>query len=745
MINVSESLNKVLYEDSTIKFGAGCTIEYNMNNLLDNISVSYSDSLDQYYPTIVNSRVNVFKRLFPIDSIVKPNRPEKSGVKYYIMLENDFNGDAGANIPDNYRNPAYSISTKPRMYFPATTNVYKYWVTPENQPVDITVRYIQHTATISEAYSTGPSAVNYPNRVVYKTTTAHGFSAGQTVTTSGGTGLNLTGTIDSIISPTEFLILVDNNIAAATSTGGTATLSSPTKAALANKVVVRFEKYHKAPSTCDLTITYADNSVASGTSSLTVTNGNLFLYWNGTSWSTNPPHSSSQPISWPAPREIKSIRLHGTGAAGVGRVFAVTEISARWVKDISSDIVTFDIQKESTANADSILPVGTITANSLQMNLVKFDQSNIKVVPYNRDNPWDATPNNLIYLYKDVQVFPHFIVYHSNGAVTDGAIKYDRISQGTFYIDSFDISTYGETQISALDGAKYLMQTIPVDLYLEEVPVTSIIMTLLDTIGFTNYNFNLVSGTDDSVPVLSKWWTDNQRTTWEHIQELCRDIQMNAFFDENNILQFYSRDNIYNKSGSDWTFYNSPTVVGSATRLPSIIEFSKKEIASANQVKIIWKTPISSLYEGDAEGLWISEPTYVVAGGLQEEISSSEKSENVNFHLDFSTINNNQEILSSFNFNGYFLINSEIFEYDAIEYEYTLEGQSNSQTAWIESKSQWASVRAGSKVGSEYFKPTGKYRIKKRAMFGTTAATHKPVIATTNQSWIKITEQEWSA
>ena len=252
MITASESLTKLLYENSSIRIGAGCTIEYNMNSLLDNISVDYDNAIESGY-LIDGTTINPFKKLFPIDSIAKPFRPIESGVKYYIM----WNADLNAHAYSEFNTLPYPKSTQPRLYYPAVTNFYKYWVTPVNSTFNITARYIQSSATVSEAYSTGPTAP-YPNRVVYTTTTKHGFSEGQSVSISGSSALDLSGTISAILSPTQFLI--ENPIAATTSTGGTATLSSPTKAALANKIVIRYEKYHKIPDNCTVKITYSDNT-----------------------------------------------------------------------------------------------------------------------------------------------------------------------------------------------------------------------------------------------------------------------------------------------------------------------------------------------------------------------------------------------------------------------------------------------------------------------------------------------------
>jgi hypothetical protein len=79
---------------------------------------------------------------------------------------------------------------------------------------------------------------------------------------------------------------------------------------------------------------------------------------------------------------IKSINLTAVNPGG-GKVIGVIEVSARLVKDISSDIVKIDIEKESSSSAEDILPVGFVSANSINLELVKYNQSTMQTVPYN--------------------------------------------------------------------------------------------------------------------------------------------------------------------------------------------------------------------------------------------------------------------------------------------------------------------------------------------------------------------------
>ena len=100
--------------------------------------------------------------------------------------------------------------------------------------------------------------------------------------------------------------------------------------------------------------------------------------------------------------------------------------------------------------------------------------------------------------------------------------------------------------------------------------------------------------------------------------------------------------------------------------------------------------------------------------------------------LDISYVDSYSRYQSIFNFSGYFLIDSEIVEFEAIQYQYVPTNSNVFQTLWIYSESDVNKYRALSKPGYEdpskpetsYFKPTGRYKIKTRGALGTTAAYH---------------------
>ena len=659
MIAGSANLKTLLYNSTNIKIGSGCYIEYNMNTMLDGVSASNNIADTSYTSQIVDaigqsawpsSRPNPYKKLFPVDSIIKPFRPVASGIKYFILEKPVANGgptEIQKNTFSNYRSVAYP-ENQPRIYYPGESTYYKYWVTPKDTGVNITINY----------------------------------------------------------------------------------LTNLTQYALTNKIVLKFESTHSLPSTYTIKIVKSNNTEETIANALTTpTNGLVELYYNGTSWST------SESVLFATPVTIKSI-IVTTPSAGSNRIIGVTEVSARWIKDISTDVVSFEISKESSSSSEDLLPVGKVTANSINLELNKYNQTRLDYVSYNRASSLDSS---LTYMVKNAKLIPFFKIYHENGSVTEGSEKYDQINQGDFYINEFNISSQGEVSLTALDSAKYLMEVICPDILCESYPVTAIIRRLLDSVGYTNYKFNLSTGADSSVPLINYFWTDGSKTVWEYIQELCRDIQMNAIVDENDVLQFYSRNYMYSRTTKDWNFYQEKE--GSA--LPNIIDFYKKEMPSANQVKIRWSTPTTSEYLQSSDPLWQSSESFIIAGGLTESLNASGNS---NIAIDLSGPSVYNKLISGFNFEGYFLVDSEIIEYDAMGYQYipsettnttvtdaingtVLNNGTNPVNIWVESASDLSKYTALSKppTGTTIqinIKPNGRYRIKTRGALGTTAAAH---------------------
>lgn len=480
-----------------------------------------------------------------------------------------------------------------------------------------------------------------------------------------------------------------------------------------NKVVARFETSHDTPVNWTIKGTKPDNTeVTLGSSTSLNSKGEAIVYYNGTAWST------TEPSIYTSTQAFKKVSLQATNS-NTGKFLAVTELSPKWVVDVTQDLVSFNISKET--DQEGFLPVGTVTSNLLSVSLNKFKQNEKNIVEYNRSSQID---NTKLYLFKNSIIRPYI-------NIKDGSTD-NKIYQGTFYMHSWQVSEFGQTEISALDSAKILQETLCPEVLVENGSISLIIKRILDSIGFSNYRINVKTNSsgevvDESLPVISYWWTTSEETVWEAIQTICRDFQINAFVDDNNILNFYSRDYIYD-SGRDvsWKFTSEPIVEGSITILPNIISYNSEEQASANEVRIRYSVP--SVYQGrdSAQPLWESETYMLGAGALSQDLGLTDDY----FNLETTTFDTTQTNQLLGGFNGYVLLNNEIIEYDGIEYQYVPLNSTTDTPIPVVIKSdsdiaKYINLSKRNTLTKQYFTATGRYKIKSRGALSTESAIHQ--------------------
>jgi hypothetical protein len=620
----SPAVKTLLEENTTIQTNIGCTIEYNMNSMVDNISVVGTDYVRA-------DGAKPYQKLFPSSSVVKAFRPLGAGIKYGIF------GDVALNTWKDPKKVEYPLNF--RTYYPGLDTYYKYWVSQKGTGADITITYPQAVLT---------------NKIVVRFEISHSIPGTWTVSKEGGAVL-ATGT-SSAIKP----------------------------------------------------------FVSSGSKNFDA--GTLTLYYNGTAWVTTEPATIAVPVS------ITALKLVTAGVtnAHVG----VIEVSPRWVADITDHIVGFSTSQESSTSADDILPVGKVSANSLSLDLVSYEASR-KIITYDKGTAFSASN---LYMYKSAELKPYIKVYYSGAPYTDSKGSYEKVKQGTYYIDNWSTSEFGDISLDALDGAKFLQDISCPGMVSKDSTSVGIIRRLLDNIGFTNYNINYKTDsagkiTDTSILSPFYWWTDDGETVWNAIQELCRDSQMVATFDENNVLQFYTRDYLFSRTDAHWNFKYSKE----GNVLPNIISFEKKDLPAVNQVKVLWSPVTSSQLIGDGQPLWKSGSAYLGAYSLSTDIPASTSGGGAGTEMSLVPITVNQDLKQIiYNFAGYLVIDSEIIEYDAIEYQYinTLLGITKVWITQVSDLQKIANDITTTLSANKAIGQTGKIRIKTRGAFGTSAVAH---------------------
>ena len=614
MIPLEPTAKNTLEQNTSVTYGTSLVFEYNMNSMVDGITVTGAtiSKIDSSGATYTP-----FKKLFPVDSIIKPFRPVGAGLKYAIS------GD----VDTGWKNPK-SLNYTPnfRVYYPGADTWYKYYVSTQGLGLDVTVTY--------------------------------------------------------------------------------------PKTILANKIVAKFELSHSTPPTWTI---YGNGSVlATGTSSDIVpfttgvnknyNAGTLTIYYNGTSWTTTEPASPATPVS------LTSTKITAGGVSG--KYIGLIELSPRWYLDATDHLVSFNISKESSTSSEDLMPVGKISANSIDMSLVSYESTR-KMVSFDKTM---SLSSDKVYLYKQMEIRPYIKLYNSGGLLTDSLGSYDKIPQGVFYGDTWSFSEFGEISLTALDGAKILQETIATKLLCENFSATAIIRRLLDSIGFTNYKFN-IKDTDKSIITPTYWWTDSNKTVWDCLQELCRDTQMTAVFSYDNVLNFYSREWIFDSTrDADWSFRSD----ASGSNLSNILSFSKNDLPSANQVKVFWNSVLTSNYIQSAQAPWVSDSYFLAAFTLNQNILTSHTAGQY-MHLSPAVVNEEELGITAYNYTGYLAVGSEIIEYDAVQFQYD---DQNGVRQFVDliSKTDNNKYLGLSKQGT--LKPSGKYRIKTRGAFNTPVSNH---------------------
>lgn len=490
------------------------------------------------------------------------------------------------------------------------------------------------------------------------------------------------------------------------------------KTAAINKVTVKFESSHGLPATWSLKATLISGGEVTLATNATVTippNGVLNLYYSGTSWGTAEFTSPSNPIN------ISKLSLQINTVTVSGGYVGIIEMSGRYVKDVSDNLVSFNITKNASDEAEGLLPVGNVTSNYSDYSFNFFDKT---CFSYDKTFAFNTAKTNF---YKDVIVRPFFQIGSEN------------VSQGIYFLAEYNIDEFGNVSVQALDGAKELQEIFPPDIVIQDSSSQAIVRRLLDSVGFTNYNFNRTDKDTSSIRPYF-WYTDSAKTVWQHIQDLCKDTQMIATFDENNMLQFYTREYIFKNRDSDFKFRYNP----SGSNLANIIAMNSSDVASVKNVKVVYTPRLSSSYAGkEADDLYDAPVIILGAAALVSSLPATATAEpdlNQTGAAPLGVVTLQPIVVDGYAtklnaYSGYLVINQEIIEYDAIKFSYMPTDESGVKYVWVTSDADISKFEGLSKPST--FAPQTQYRIKTRNAFNVLPApmSHEVNTAALKSEW----------
>jgi hypothetical protein len=356
----------------------------------------------------------------------------------------------------------------------------------------------------------------------------------------------------------------------------------------------------------------------------------------------------------------------------------------------------------------------------------------------------------------------------------------------TMYSDGFPQYSDGtrDVSISLRDLTFYFESFLAPEILLRNASVSFIVATLLDSIGFSNYQF-LRGGKSDAV--IPFFMVPPDKNVMQVLQDLAIATQSTMFFDEMNNFVIMSKEYlvpqstaIRDKSISLYGFDDGP-------RKANILEINSESNDIYNDGKIVYYNRYIQKQPNDLQTLSQLDKNQVFEyqRSVLWSLEASEKNtQSRNEQDDTQTaypltaiplaktlkvqvpevvartpepviinnvINFGDGVYWMGRFGGYFYSNGEIIKYDAIEYSYGSADSTN--TVWVTSNEEYqyffSQINKGDKMyktgnvriyAEPFYENDGKLKVGPvskhgRGQFGTTIAEHQVDDGTTTQWW----------
>lgn len=436
---------------------------------------------------------------------------------------------------------------------------------------------------------------------------------------------------------------------------------------------------------------------------------------------------------------IRGVRIVVDTMNKAGSSFDLIELSPRLAVDLSGKTKSFSVKKMASDLGVSGMPVGQLLASTGSISLFDYDQS------LNYNNRYDKVKNpkgSILaeYANKNMQIKLYEVIEDSYGISHFVPIK-------TMYAEGFPQVNNKErsVEINLRDMYFYLESITAPEILIQDVSLSYAVSLLLDSVGFTNYQFKRVDNESD--PIIPFFFIGPKQSVAQVLQSLAVSTQTAMFFDELNNFTLMSKGYIMptaTERPTDITLFGSHDSISSGPvknkrnnkTIANIIDISSQENNVYNDGKISYTTryiqksygTLKQAYLLDKDKKWIYKPSLLweVAGSGNTKSINEETATQGKYNLSAIPLNStlsatvpsvkDKAIIDNIidlgeavywmpRYNGYLYANGEIIKFDAIEYNVAMVGN-----VWITSVQDYQ--RYFSKIafnGKIY--PTGRVRI----------------------------------
>lgn len=461
----------------------------------------------------------------------------------------------------------------------------------------------------------------------------------------------------------------------------------------ANKISFTVENSYAYPDVYDVQVkTTTGGAWTTVASNLAIpADGKVELWWNGSAWTTTKVLTSST--------TVHAVRLNVTSMAASftptaekpfnGAYFNLIELGFRLELDLSDDIVGVNDEAQM-GEVDFITPVGTVTSNTGSITLAneheKYTNDNNASILYNLLDK--NVEMNLVYRY------------------TDGDVQ-----QFKMYTDEW-VEEDAQTTVSLVDGSRVLQDVKPQAIMATDVAVTEAIWTLLDSVGFTNYEVSSPASTPDMI--IDIFWTTGEETVWEVLQQLSRGTQTAIYFDAYGKLQVKTKEAAFDDAQSPvWTFRE----YASGAEQPDIISVTETDSYEANKVVVNYQPTHFSEKKGQItqfEVVWEPEDTVTLrASELTRDLLVGE----TNIHIP-------QKDSKTWPWVGMVQIEGEWISYEGKKYAH-YDANKDRQVSIVKSLAEQKALDEASHPQKRYLNDyTGVLVVKERALYNSEEKNH---------------------
>jgi hypothetical protein len=499
-------------------------------------------------------------------------------------------------------------------------------------------------------------------------------------------------------------------------------------------------------------------------------NGLTVLYYNGSNWSTSswtsPPQLTSsgtfqnvlnnvRGIGFVATSLSQNSNFTNTNVSGDDLLkMHVVELSPRLELDLTPILESFSVKLDLTSPNNNGFPLSYINSNSGTVEL-----SNI---PVYQNNTIGST------IFENMSASSAFSNLLRQGVKFNLFLESpsfqpdltERVPQLLMYSHSWGINDIDKVSVELYDVTKIYHGMESPNFACERSDLFSIVTTLLNTAGFSDYDYDGLYYVCKSSTTTPSFWYDESKAVMENLQDLFISHQIGAWIDEYGMMRFKSLGNIIQQINSSEFIPNfvitdvTRSNVGSSslTYIANIIPdtFSESVGEKVGKIQLKYRTPkdfdsadIDSKNSSNSAGetwflnsesypqVWKEESNASLANfPLNKTLSISDNF--LSFNPNITFVNPRKSIGS---YTGELMIGSEIVGYSGMEYVFYPIGLTSTYlTKIITDESDIARAieeikdiytKLGSPITQVEYHPTGRLVGLKRGKYGTTPAIHK--------------------